>query len=91
MPPQRDAVRAQPGARLPPILQGRPDPRLRRNMEAYAETHDVRGLMAELTQSIMVGMPEDPRRFLAVVICSANLSSSSSGLLTGSTGIVSSV
>jgi len=34
-------------------------------MEAYAERHDVRGLMAELTQSIMVGMPEDPRRFLA--------------------------
>ena len=52
MPPQRDAVRARPGARLPPILQGRPDPRLRRNREAYAETHDVRGLMAELTQSI---------------------------------------
>ena len=65
MPPQRDAVRARPGARLPPILQGRPDPRMRRNMEAYAERHDVRGLMAELTQSIMVGMPEDPRRFLA--------------------------
>ena len=52
MPPQRDAVRARPGARLPPILQGRPNPRLRRNMEAYAERHDVRGLMAELTQSI---------------------------------------
>ncbi len=63
--PPRDAVRARPGVRLPPILQGRPDPRLRRNMEAYAERHDVRGLMAELTQSIMVGMPEDPRRFLA--------------------------
>ena len=61
----RDAVSATPGARLPPILQGRPDPRLRRNMEAYAATHDVRGLMGELTQSIMVRMPEDPRRFLA--------------------------
>jgi len=38
---------------------------LRRNMEAYAQEHDVRGLMGELTQSILVRMPEDPRRFLA--------------------------
>ena len=63
--PPRDAVRARPGVRLPPILQGRPDPRLRVNIEAYASAHDVRGLMWELTQSIMVRMPEDPRRFLA--------------------------
>jgi hypothetical protein len=34
-------------------------------MEAYSATHDVRGLMGELTQSIMVRMLEDPRRFLA--------------------------
>jgi len=51
--------------RLPPILQGRPNPLLRRNMEAYAHEHDVRGLMGELTQSILLRMPEDPRRFLA--------------------------
>ena len=38
---------------------------LRRNVEAYAQEHDVRSLVGELTQSIMVRMPEDPRRFLA--------------------------
>ena len=51
--------RARPGARLPPILLGRPDPLLRRNMEAYAAGS------GELSQSILVRMPEDPRRFLA--------------------------
>jgi hypothetical protein len=30
-------------------------------MEAYAEAHNVRGLMGELTQSLLVRMPEDPQ------------------------------
>ena len=65
---ERDAVRARPctrpGVRLPP-LAGRTDARLRRNTEEYAEQHDLRGMMADLAQSVMVNMPQDPRAFLA--------------------------
>ena len=66
---QRDAARAPGGrrARLPSLtpLSGRPDARLRQDMAAYAQAHDVRGLMDELAQSLLLRMPRDPRSFLA--------------------------
>jgi hypothetical protein len=34
-------------------------------MAAYTQLHDIRGLMDELAQSILVHMPDDPRKFLA--------------------------
>ena len=34
-------------------------------MAAYAEQHDVRGLVEELAQSILLNLPRDPRAFLA--------------------------
>ena len=49
---QRDAARAPGGrrVRLPSLtpLSGRPDARLRQDMAAYAQEHDVRGLISEL-------------------------------------------
>ena len=66
---QRDAARAPGGrrARLPSLtpLSGRPDARLRQDMAAYAQEHDVRGLMDALAQSLLLRMPRDPRSFLA--------------------------
>jgi len=65
---RRDAMRAPRGGRarvLPPLPVRPPDAQLKLDMAAYAEEHNVRGLMDELAQSLLLRMPRDPRSFLA--------------------------
>ena len=40
-------------------------------MAAYAAQHDLRGLMEELSQSLLLHMPQDPRAFLAAELGAA--------------------
>jgi hypothetical protein len=66
----RDHVRPPAGRQLPPVP--RRTPQNRRDANDYVAEHNIRGLMTDLTQKVLLHMPPNPREFLQASLAGEN-------------------
>jgi len=66
----RDHVRPPAGRQLPPVP--RRTPQNRRDANDYVAEHNIRGLLTDLTQKVLLHMPPNPREFLQASLAGEN-------------------